>query len=164
MLGTGPPEVRRSSKPPYMALPRRSLLISLSGLLATAAGALAAVRSGSFQLKVFEGFRFDQGSVGKSGSDMDLSFFYQMRRFGMISFLGADHIQRFDAKPAPRSITAAEIRSWDDSVAGPAPGYYVLQAHNGGKYYLVHLEKFENQGKAASYWLMSFSWEEYEAR
>jgi hypothetical protein len=85
-----------------MALPRRGFLISFSGLLATAAGALAAVRSGSFQLKVFQGFKFDDGSIGKSGSDMDLSFFYQMRRSGMISFLGADHIQRFDEKPAPR--------------------------------------------------------------
>lgn len=115
-------------------------------------------------MKVFQGFRFDDGSIGKSGSEMDLSFFYQMRRFGMISFLGADHIQRFDDKPAQRSISAAEIRSWDDSVSGPAPGYYVLQAHNGGKYYLLHLENFENQGKAASYWLMSFSWEEFQTR
>jgi hypothetical protein len=147
-----------------MALPRRGFLISFSGLLATAAGALAAVRSGSFQLKVFHGFRFDDGSIGKSGSEMDLSFFYQMRRFGMISFLGADHIQRFDEKPAQRSIAAGDIQSWDDSVAGPEPGYYVLQAQNGGKYYLVNLEKFDNQGKAASYWLMSFSWEEFQVR
>ncbi|HWR51675.1 MAG TPA: hypothetical protein VN428_11245 [Bryobacteraceae bacterium] len=145
-----------------MALTRREFLMSLSILFATPARALPAVRSGSFQLKVFQGFRFDDGSIGKSGSEMDLSFFYQMRRFGMISFLGASHIARFDERPAQGSITVAEVQAWDDSVAGPSPGYYALQARNGGKYYLLHLEKFENQGKAASYWLMSFSWEEFQ--
>lgn len=124
-------------------------------------GAMAqpARKSGQFRLHVFEGYRLDTGAVGKSSSQQDLSFTYQVRASGMISYLGAAHIKRFDGRPSAGTLSAGDVAGWKDYVAGPDPGYYVIQARSSQRLYLLHLEKFENQGKAASYWLLTFTWE-----
>lgn len=138
------------------ALPLIAVFLTLSSWA-------AAAQSGSFQLKIFQGFRFSDGATVESGKGADLSFYYQTRRMAIISYLGADKIKRFDAAPDPRSLTAAEVGSWNDYIPAPSPGYYVIRTKD-GKYYLVNLQKFENQGKAASSWLMSFNWEEIAVR
>lgn len=113
---------------------------------------------GSFQLKIFEGYDFPNQRVVASGSSAaDLSFYYQRRGIGIISYLGAAKIKQFQGRPP--GLSAGQIASWEHYVAGPSRGTYVIQSR-AGRYYLVTLEKFENQGKAASYWLMSFTWEE----
>lgn len=141
-------------------------LLCFSMLCSAEAGAPAAgqasragTRSGKFQLQVFQGYRFQTGEIRKSGDDTDLSFTYQVRRLGMISYLQATHIKRFDTRPDPAALTRAEIAAWESYVAGPSAGYYVIQARS-DRCYLLKLESFENQGKAASYWRMTFSWEE----
>ncbi len=130
-----------------------ALLLSLS-ILGTAETAAS-----RFQLHISQGYRFDTGEVTKSGDDADLSFTYQLRRIGQISFLQAPHIKRFETRPQPGTLTPAEIATWDHSVAAPSPGYYVIQGRSPAHHYLLHLEKFENQGKAASRWELTFSWE-----
>lgn len=113
--------------------------------------------SGSFQLKIFEGYNFATRSVVKSGGTSDLSFTYQTRRLGMISYLSAPKIKQFETPPS--GLTAAQVESWKDYVAGPSPDYYVIKGKD-GHYYQVRLLKFENQGEAASSWLMTFEWQE----
>lgn len=131
-------------------------------LLACQSPASAWSKKEPFQLKIFQGFRFANESVVKSESG-DLSFTYQVRRFGMISYLSAKRIQYFEKAPEVASLRASEIAGWKDYVAGPSPGFYVVRTGD-GKHYLLHLQKFENQGKAASYWLMTFAWEEIDVR
>jgi hypothetical protein len=138
----------------------RSILIA--ALLAGAAAVCAeGPDSGAFSLKIFEGYQFSPQAVVKSGSAADLSFTYQVRRMGMISYLGAAKIKYFESRPAAGSIGKREIESWEDYVAGPSPGFYVIRARDGA-HYLVHLQTFENQGKAAAYWKMSFRWEKWK--
>jgi hypothetical protein len=125
---------------------------------------LAAPAGGSFSLEIFQGYHFSSTQVVKSGTDTaDLNFTYQTRRTGFISYLGADKIKYFETAPAPGSISSSEIARWQDYVAGPGPGYYVLRAKSNGRLYLVQLLKFENQGRAASYWRMHFEWREFDA-
>lgn len=120
----------------------------------------AAPVGGSFTLSIFEGFQFGTRQVVKSGTDTaDLSFTYQTRRIGFISYLGADKISFFES--APSAVPSSEVNSWKDYVAGPEPGYYVLRARSDRKLYLVRLVEFANQGKAASYWKMRFEWQEF---
>ncbi|HWQ53091.1 MAG TPA: hypothetical protein VN442_05365 [Bryobacteraceae bacterium] len=130
-------------------------------LLALSAAALCLALSpanpAAFSLRIFEAYRISEGKVVKSGDkSADISFYYQTRRMGMISYLGATKIKEFAVRPDPRSLTRAIVETWDDYVAGPAPGYYVIKGAE-GRFYLVKLESFENQGKAASYWKMTFA-------
>jgi hypothetical protein len=121
--------------------------------------AAGAASTGKFQLQVSQGYRFETGEIRKSGDGTDLSFTYQLRRLGVISYLQATRIKRFDTRPDTAALTRAEIAAWPDYVAGPSPGYYVIQGRSDRRY-LLKLESFENQGKAAAYWRMTFSWEE----
>jgi hypothetical protein len=124
--------------------------------------ASAAASSGSFTLQIFQGYNFGSSEVVKSGTPTaDLNFTYQTRRIGMISYLGAEKIKFFPVAPAPGSISAADVAKWEDYVAGPGPGYYVLRAHSNGQLYLVQLVSFENQGRAASFWRMRFNRQEF---
>jgi hypothetical protein len=140
----------------------KSSILLFAALLAFA-GAARPETSGAFSLKIFEGYDFPKGAVVKSGSNADLSLTYQTRRIGMIGYLGAAKIKFFEAKPDVTRLTPREIDTWKDYEAGPAPGYYVIRARDGGVY-LLHLESFENQGKAASYWKMNFRFEAVKAR
>lgn len=94
--------------------------------------------------------------VKSSDKTADISFYYQTRRIGMISYLGAAKIRNFALRPDPHSVTRAAIETWDDYVAGPAPGYYVIKGSE-GRFYLLKLESFESQGKAASHWKLTFA-------
>ena len=130
-------------------------------LLALSAAAFcltpAPANPAGFSLKIFEAYRISDGKVVKSDDkSADISFYYQRRRMAVISYLGAPKIKEFTARPDPKSLTRSAIETWEDYVAGPAPGYFVVKSP-GGRYYLLKLESFENQGKAASYWKMTFA-------
>jgi len=90
-------------------------------LLACQSPASAWSKKEPFQLKIFQGFRFANESVVKSESG-DLSFTYQVRRFGMISYLSAKRIQYFEKAPEVASLRASEIAGWKDTWLDRAPG------------------------------------------
>ena len=133
---------------------QRFMLRLAIALLAACASTVAA--GDSFQLKISEGYRFEERKVVESGAG-DLSFTYQGRNFGIISYLQAKKIKRFDSQPDPASLTRGEVESWEGYVAAPSSGYYVIRT-SPGQFYLLHRRSFENQGKAASCWLMATFW------
>lgn len=135
----------------------RSFISLAATLLAVPASAAAA--GGTFTLSIFQGFHFARGQVVKSGTDTaDLSFTYQTRRIGFISYLGAEKISFFETPPG--NVSPSEVSGWKDYVAGPEPGYYVLRARSNQRLYLVRLVEFSDQGKTATYWRMRFDWQE----
>jgi hypothetical protein len=79
-----------------------------------------------------------------------------MRAMGPYVYLGAEKISQLTSAPT-RRFSAAETASWKDYVFGPEPGYFGVISK--GRHYLVRLETYENQGKAASLWKMNFSWQ-----
>lgn len=110
----------------------------------------------SFSLRIFEAVRFPDGTVVKSGGqDPGIQFTYQMRRGMAFVYLGAEQIREFGNSPA--RFRPADAAGWKDYILGPAPGYYGVVSR--GKAYLVHIESYENQGKAASYWKLNGTWE-----
>ena len=70
----------------------------------------------------FEGYQFSPQAVVKSGSTADLSFYFQRRRLGMISYLGAAKIKYFENKPAAAAsaiaISKAGKITWPDRHRG----------------------------------------------
>jgi hypothetical protein len=131
-------------------------------ILATALfGTSAATPAGSsFSLKVFEGFRFSDCAVVKSDDkSADVRFYYQVRRAGPSVYLGAEKIKELAAAPGG-PFSTAETTSWKDYVFAPGPGYYGVVSK--GHSYVLHLESYENQGKAASYWRVNFSWKQLD--
>ncbi len=113
-----------------------------------------------FQLKIYHGFDFSTRQVVRYNetTPADLKFFQQTRNVGVYAYLRADKIKEFESPPD--SISAAEINDWKDYIMGPKLNrYYVIRAKD-GRHYLLHLIKYENQGKAASYWLLNFDWKE----
>jgi len=116
-------------------------------------------------LSVYEGYRFLDGSVTKSGDESaDLSFYVNMGRRNARSFalatLGAKKIKEFGKeKPDVKSLSLEAVNEWQDYANAPAQGYYVVLGADGKSLYLVNLISFKNQGRAASYWKLNFSWE-----
>jgi hypothetical protein len=130
-------------------------------LAAALFGTSAATPAGnSFSLKVFEGFRFtDRAMVKSDDKSADVRFTYQVRRAGPFVYLGAEKIKALSAAPRG-SFSTAETASWKDYVFAPGPGYYGVVSK--GHSYVLHLESYENQGKAASYWKLNFSWKQLD--
>lgn len=146
-----------------------SLLLTLCVLLLTvlvfnskAQMAAATDKSpNSFQLKIYHGFDFSNKRVIKYGNQPDLvdvKFYQQTRREGVFAYLRAAKIREFDSPPA--GLSAAQIDEWKDYLNSPKTGgYYVVRSRD-GRYYLLYLKKFENQGKGAGYWQLNFEWKE----
>jgi hypothetical protein len=117
-------------------------------------------------LKVYKGYRFSDGAITKSGDkSADVSFYVNMGRRNAYSFalatLGAKKIKEFGKeKPNVKSLSLQLVDSWEHYVNAPSPGYYVVQGANGNSLYLIKVISFKNQGKASSYWELTFSWEE----
>ncbi len=116
-------------------------------------------------LKVYEGYRFSDKAVTKSGDkSADISFFVNMGRRNASSFalatLGAKKIKEFGTeKPDVKALSLQNANSWEHYANAPVPGYYVVQGEDGKTFYLIKVISFKNQGKAASYWDLTFSWE-----
>lgn len=113
-----------------------------------------------FQLKIYHGFDFSTRQVVRYNETTaaDLKFFQQTRNVGIYPSLRAEKIKEFESPPT--ALSAAEISEWKDYIMGPKSNrYYVIRARD-GRHYLLHLIKYENQGKAASYWLLNFDWKE----
>ena len=125
--------------------------------------------SGTFQLKVFQGYDFSTKSVidyGDMPDSVDIKFFY-MRRYtlsgsdlGDYTYIKAVKIKEFENKPT--GITVAQVDEWADFVMSPIPisgNYYFIQSRD-GRYYLLHLTEVENAGKAIALWVCTFEWQE----
>lgn len=116
-------------------------------------------------LKVYEGYKFSSGSVTKSeDKSADLSFFVNMGRMGASSFalgaLGAKKIKEFgENKPGAAMLTLQEASSWKKYANAPSGGYYGVLGADGQSLYLVRVLSFKNQGKASSFWELTFTWQ-----
>ena len=116
-------------------------------------------------LKVYQGYRFSDKTVTRSGDKQnDFSFYVNMGRQGARSFalgaLGGTKIKEFGReKPDAKSFTPQTISGWKTYANAPSPGYYVVQGADGKSLYLIEVISFKNQGKAAAYWELTFSWE-----
>jgi hypothetical protein len=121
--------------------------------------------SGSFSLKIYEGYRFTDRTVVKSDDKTADITFYPVQRFSVPTpMLGADRIEEFDAKPDANSLSAATIAGWSYYIAAPAgQSYYAIRGMD-GRYYLLHLTSFDNGGKATAYWQLNFTWEQVQVR
>jgi len=115
-------------------------------------------------LKVYKAYRFSDGAVTKSGDkSADVSFYVNMGRRNAYSFalatLGAKKIREFGKEiPDFKSLSLQAVDSWEHYVNAPSPGYYVVQGADGNSLYLLKVISFKNQGKAAAYWELTFSW------
>ncbi|MCW5910862.1 MAG: hypothetical protein KIT62_07300 [Cyclobacteriaceae bacterium] len=114
----------------------------------------------SFQLKIYHGFDFPNNRVVKYGSEpslVDVAFYQQTRRLAVFAYLRAAKIREFDSPPT--GLSSLQVDAWEDYVFSPkSGGYYVIRSRD-RNHYLLHLKKFENQAKAAGYWLLDFEWE-----
>lgn len=120
--------------------------------------------AGEISLKVYEGYRFSDRTLVKSDDkSADISFYVNRGRANAFSFalgaVGANRIKEFGKdKPDVTKITLAECAKWDRSVNAPSPGYYVILSADGKSLYLIKVSSFQNQGKAASFWKLNFSY------
>ena len=125
--------------------------------------------NGTFKLKVFQGFDIPNKRViayGDNSSLVDFQFYFQQRVTGpypgLYVYLGASKICEFENEPT--GISATQVDGWESWTVAPSPNkYYVIRARD-RRYYLFHLLKYENQGKASSYWEMTFDWKEISVK
>ena len=119
--------------------------------------------SGTFELKIFQGYDFQNKSVidyGNNPDSVDIKFYAQ--NLGDISrrrvYLEALKIQYFE--DSPTNLTSAQADEWNYYVLGPAKLYYVIRSRD-GRYYLLHLKEQENYEKTAEqFWVFTFDWQE----
>lgn len=120
-------------------------------------------------LKVYQGYRFSDGAVTKSGDQSaDVSFYVNLGRRKAYSFaiatLGAKKIKEFGKeKPNPKSLSLQSVESWRHYANAPSPGYNVVQGADGKSLYLLKVLSFKNQRKTASHWELTFSGEKLSA-
>ncbi|MBC9786148.1 hypothetical protein H1S01_16915 [Heliobacterium chlorum] len=119
--------------------------------------------SGSFSLTIYKGYKFTSQEVVESGREADLNFI-DSRSYTGVANLTAKAIKEFDSRPEVSSITTQEMSSWKDYVLAPTPGYFYVAQANDGRSYLLTLKSFENQGKAMSYWQVTFDYEEIDVK
>ena len=116
-------------------------------------------------LKVYQGYNFTEKTITKSGEkNTDLSFYVNRGRQGSLSFalgtLGARRIKEFGQdKPSTEGISITDVKNWKTYANAPEEGYYVLQGKDETTLYLIKVLAFKNQGKAASFWELTFSWD-----
>jgi hypothetical protein len=136
-------------------------ILLLCGMIFLASRAIAA---DTVTLKVYQGYKFSEKAVTKSGEKgADFSFFVNMGRSNAGSFalatLGAKKIKEFGKeKPDAKTLTPEMVSAWKEYAGAPSPGNYVVQSADGKSLYLVTVLAFKNQGKAASFWELTFSW------
>jgi len=140
-------------------------VIFISLLVITMLTALSRWSSASdtVTLKVYEGYKFASGTITKSGEKgADLSFYVNRGRAGAGSFalgaIGAKKIKEFGDKK-PETLSLQEASSWKDYANAPSGGYYGVLGADGKSLYLVKVLSFKNQGKAASFWELTFTWQ-----
>ena len=126
---------------------RKYGLIALAAAAFTFAATVPAIADGSLALKAPQAYNFTRSVVTKIGDpNADLSFSVGGDKTVV---LAANRIKGFGpSAPGPAAFNG--IKSWPGSVSAPAPGYFVVQGHDGRTVYLVQVTNVDNQGKAGS--------------
>lgn len=134
---------------------RFALLFAASALLASA----SANAETSVVLKANEGYDFARHAVIKSGDvNADVSFAIAKQPSGPVAALSAKKIKNLGGG-LPDATAFMGVQQWPGAVSNPVPGYYAVQGHDGRSIYLVQLLAFDNPGKSAANWHMSFTYE-----
>jgi hypothetical protein len=134
---------------------RYALLFVASAAFASA----SANADTSVVLKANEGYDFVKHAVIKSGNmNADVSFAVNKQAGGAVAALSAKKIKNLGSD-LPDATAFMGVQQWPGAVANPAPGYYAVQGHDGRSIYLVQLLAFDNPGKMATNWHMSFTYE-----
>lgn len=147
----------------YFKLIIKGFLLGITVLLLAPGQSLAADKT--VTLKVYQGYNFIEKTITKNGAkNTDLSFYVNSGRQGSLSFalgaLGARRIKEFGRnKPAAEDISMPAVKNWKTYANAPEEGYYILQGKDEATLYLIKVLAFKNQGKAASLWELTFSWE-----
>ena len=132
---------------------RYALLMAFSLLLAGA----PANAENQVVLKAFEGYDFAKHAVTKSG-DINADVLFAVAKPGPVGAISAKRIKNL-GQDLPSAAAFLGVQQWPGSVSNPMPGYYAVQGHDGRSIYLVQLLAFDNPGRSASDWHMSFTWE-----
>ena len=118
-------------------------------------------QAGTVSLGLYQGIQLaDNMIVESKDSAADLTVTPRYRGYVAYAALHAKKLHEYKERPDIARLTAADVEKFGELVFSPSPGYYYLVKANDNRYYLCKLEKFENQGKAATYWKLTFSWEE----
>jgi len=130
---------------------KKCALVSLAAAAFAIAAMVPAFADGNFVLKASQGFNFARNALTSSDDpNADVAF--------ARGALGARKIKGFGSQ-MPGLAGFNDIGSWGSQVNTPAPGYYVVQGHDGKTVYLVQVTSFGNQTLAVSKWELQVSWE-----
>jgi len=129
---------------------RFALMIAVAGLFACA----SSWASDTVLLKGAQGYDFQKNTVTKQGdTNYDIALGANALSARKIKALGQE---------MPDARAFAAIKSWPSTVTAPTPGYYAVQGRDGRSIYLVQVYSVDGQGKVASHWQASFTWERLE--
>lgn len=125
------------------------------------AGNVLSAQAGSVTIGLYQGIRLhDLAVVDSKDNTADLTVTPRYKGYVAYAALDAPRLQEFKTRPDLATLTPAAVERYDQLVFAPAAGYYYLVRGHDGRYSLCKLERFENQGQAASRWKLTFSVEE----
>lgn len=140
----------------------------LTSLLFSATLCLAAVTVAApaqFTLAGYQGVVLSTGQVLDSKDQAcDLTVSPRYRNYIAYATLQADKLAEFAEKPNTADISKQVVAQYKNLVFAPSTGYYYIIQAKDGRCYLLHLDKFENQGKPLSQWKLTFSVAEFQPR
>lgn len=117
--------------------------------------------SGTCTLTIYKACNFQTGGTVDNGQPGDDLSFYPHKPYTIdMPYFSAKHIREYEVEPNASALTASQINSWDDWIAAPVVGHYLVMQSASGRYYSAKLKSFENQGAAPAYWKVSFDWRE----
>lgn len=134
---------------------RYALLVGFSLLFAGA----PASASNEVILKAHEGYSFAKHTVTKDGdTNADVAFAIGKQPDGAVGAISAKKIKNLGSG-LPDATAFMGVQQWPGAVNNPVPGFYAVQGRDGRSIYLVQLLSYDNYGRSASRWQMSFTWE-----
>ena len=134
---------------------RYALLVGVSLLFA---GAPANAES-QVILKAHEGYSFAKHAVTKDvDANADVAFAIGKQPDGAVGAISAKKIKNLGSG-LPDATAFMGVQQWPAAVNSPTPGYYAVQGKDGRSIYLVQVLSYDNPGRSASHWQMSFTWE-----
>ncbi|WP_425059354.1 hypothetical protein SCACP_40420 [Sporomusa carbonis] len=115
----------------------------------------------TFTLGIYQGVQLSENQVVESkDAKADLTVSPRYKGYVAYAVLQATKLKEFETRPDLSNLTTKDVENFKELVFAPAAGYYYLVKSKDNRYYLCKLESFENQGKAQSYWKLTFSSEE----
>ena len=110
-------------------------------------------------LKAHEGYSFAKHTVTKDvDTNADVAFAVGKVPDGAVGVISAKKIKNLGSD-LPGAAAFMGVQQWPGAVNNPMPGYYAVQGRDGRSIYLVQLLSYDNPGRSASHWQMSFTWE-----